>query len=244
MSLDFESFDGLQINLWTFAQLIALALLFLILVRGLRFVLRLWPMAASRRRGIEQAFPMVELLMVLLYVVSAVQLLFRQLPQLGAIAVLGILFGGMWIGRHALMDLLTGVFLRTSGSVAKGDRVQIDGLDGHVTWVGSQALGIETASGDEALVPYSRLAGKAVVRTPRVDGAHRHTFLLEGGNGGSEGPAADRIRQLALLCHWSSVGRPPVVTVTEGGDHEVTVFALQPERGPDIEAFVRKALGA
>lgn len=230
--------EELAIDPWSVLRLLVWAAVLVVTVQGLRFVLKVAPMSAARRRSLEQAFPMVELLVAAIYLLWSVQTLFRGYPALAAAAVLGVLFGGLWLARHALMDLVTGVFLRTSGSVAKGDRVQVEGVDGSVTWLGTRSLGVETRSGDEALIPYSRLAGQAVLRTPRVDGAYRHTFRISS----EQAPQVDRIRQLAMLSHWSSVARPPVVVIGEGGDHEVTVFALEAERGPEIEAFVRKGL--
>ena len=234
--------DGLHINALTFLRLIGWALVLILIVRGLRLLLQLAPMSSARRRSFEQALPMVELLVGSIYLLSAVQILFAGQPLLGAVAVLGVVFGGLWLARHALMDLMTGVFLRASGSVARGDRVRVDGIDGQVSWLGTRSLAVETVDGDEALVPYSRLAGQAVVRTPRIDGAHRHTFRVPAVEGAGAGAGADRIRQLAMLCHWSSVARPPVVRATEDGNHEVTVFALAASRGSEVEAFVRKGL--
>lgn len=230
--------ETFSIDGWTLLQLLLWAGVLVVVVQGLRLVLKVAPMASARRRSLEQAFPMVELLVAAVYLVSAVQTLFRDAPLLAAVAVLGVLFGGLWLARHALLDVVTGVFLRTGGSVARGDRVRVDGVDGVVTWLGTRSLAIETQEGEEALIPYSRLAGKSVMRTPRVDGAYRHSFRLESGSSIS----ADRIRQLAMLCHWSSVARAPVVVVKADGEHDVTVFALQADRGGEIEAFVRKGL--
>lgn len=231
--------DGsLTIDGWVLLWLGMWALLLVGVVQGVRLVLKVTPMPAARRRSFEQAVPMLELVLAVLYFVSAVQTLFRGHPTLAAVAVLGVLFGGLWLSRHALMDVVTGVFLRTGGSVARGDRVRVDGVDGTVTWLGTRSLAIETPGGEEALIPYSRLAGQSVHRTPRVDGAYRHMFRIE--PGGATSP--DRIRRLAMLCHWSSAARAPVIRVNEDGEHEVTVFALQSDRGAEIEAFVRKGL--
>lgn len=234
-----DGIDGtFSIDGWVLARLVLWAGLLVLTAQGLRLLLKITPMSAARRRSLEQAFPMLELLMAVVYFVSAVQSLFRGHPTLAAVGVLGVLFGGLWLSRYALMDVVTGVFLRTGGSVAKGDRVRVDGIDGNVTWLGTRSLAIEMHGGEEALIPYSRLAGQSVLRTPRIDGAYRYTFRLEAG----QTPSADRVRQLAMLCHWSSVARAPVVAVNEDGEHEVTVFALQADRGGEIEAFVRKGL--
>ncbi len=233
---------GLHLSVWTFARLLGLALGLLLFVRGLRFGLQIAPMSSARRRSLEQAFPMVELIVSILYLVAGVQLLFERQPKLASLAVLGFLFGGLWLARIALMALLTGVFLRTNGSLVRGDWIQVEAIEGHVTWLGTRALSVKTSEGDVAMIPYSRLSGQAMVRTPRIDGAHRHAFRLEGPLASSDGPAAERIRHLAWLCHWSSPAREPLVRSEGEGGYEVTVFALEPDRGLQIEAFVRKNL--
>lgn len=234
--------SGLHLSVWLFAKLLGLALSLILLVRGLRIGLQIAPMSNARRRSLEQAFPMVELIVSVLYLVAGVQLLFEGDPALASIAVLGILFGGLWLSRIALMDLLTGVFLRTNGSLVRGDWIQIDQIEGRVAWLGTRSLSVRTSGGDVALIPYSRLSGRSVVRTPRIDGAHRHTFRLQGVPSGPDGPAAERIRHLAWLCHWSSAAQAPSVRPCEEDTYEVTVFALDPDRKLQIEAFVRKNL--
>ncbi len=240
--------DDLDLSLWRLAELVVVALVVAGGLRGLRLILQLAPMPAARRRSLEQALPVVDLLVWAVYAVLAVQ--FALPGPLAGVAVLGLLFGGVWLGRHALGDLVTGVFLRASGSVGRGDWVRIErpgearegpsGVEGEVTQVTGRGLVLETRDSEQVLVPYSQVVRRSLLRTPRTDGRVRHSFRIPAG--ASNAPGSDRLRQLAMLCHWSSVARPPVVSVNDDGEHEVTVFALEPGRGPEIEAFVRKAL--
>lgn len=232
---------GLQIHWGTFARVLALALVLLFVLRALRFALSITPMSAARRHNLEQAMPVLEVTVGAIYLVAAVREFFSSQPAVATVGTLGVVFGGLWLSRHAMMDFLTGVFLRSSGSVGIGDRVQLDGIQGNVTRLGNQFLALETREGDEALIPYSRLARQSVVRTPLVDGAFRHTFEVRRPEAMTPREAADELRRLALLCHWSSVSRPPIVD-PRGDDLAVTVFALDRERGADIEAFVRASL--
>lgn len=223
-------------NLWLLARLLVYALVLLLIVRGLRLALQVAPMNAARRRALLQGFPLVELLVSAVFVLTAVRELFEGWPQ--GVALLGIVFGGLWLARHALMDIITGVLLRTGGNVALGDRVRLEGLEGRVTRLGTRVLAVETHGGDEALVPYSLLSRQAVIRTPLVHGSHRYTFRLLG----EDAVEPDEVRRLVLLCHWSAVARPPVIELGPDGTCEVTVFAIAPDRGPDIEAYVRSFL--
>jgi hypothetical protein len=49
------------------------------------------------------------------------------------------------------------------------------------------------------------------------------------------------IRQRALNCHWSSLLREPDIEMRSGGLFDVTVYALDRDHGPEIEAAVRSA---
>ncbi len=224
-----------QISWVTFARLLVLALLLDLLVRGLRRAVAVAPMSAVRRTAIEQAFPIVELSVGVLYLVAAVQELFRGQPAVAAMAVAGVLFGALWLMRAALMDFLAGVFLRGGENLALGDHVRLDGIEGRVCQLGYRGLTVETSRGDEALIPYSRMSRQAVIRRPRLDGACRHSFRL------SEG-SAEQVRELAMLCHWASAAREPIVDQVDGGGLEITIFALAADRGQEVEAFVRRKL--
>lgn len=232
----------LHISWMTVLWLLVLALVVLLSLRALRTAIAVLPMSAARRNTAERAVPILELSVGVLYLVTVIRTLFSTQPQVAALGVLGVVLGGLWLARTTLVDFLAGVRLRSGGNIRLGDRVHLDDLEGTVTRLGYTDLAVQTRAGDEALIPYSRLAVQSVVRTPLIDGAYRHTFRLAPGAGGSPAKGADRARRLALLCHWSSVARPPIVEVSEDGSLAVTVFALDAERGPDIEAFVKSGL--
>ncbi|MCA9489405.1 MAG: mechanosensitive ion channel [Myxococcales bacterium] len=205
----------------------------------LRWAIDTAPMSSLRRQALRQGAPLMGVLLGALYLAWVVQQLFTEEAPFAAAGVLGVLFGGLWLARHVLLDGLTGAVLRAGGTLGRGDQVRLDGVTGRVRWLGVRVLALQTPSGDEVLVPYSRLSRDAVTRTPRTDGAARHVFTLpRAADGGLPDP--ERIRRAALLCHWCSAGRPPVVE--PGGDGlRVTVFLLDPDRGPWVEEVVRKA---
>ena len=58
---------------------------------------------------------------------------------------------------------------------------------------------------------------------------------------GSPAELKARVRRSAMLVHWSAISRPPEVILGDG-HLEVTVYAIDPDRGPDIEAAVRRDL--
>jgi len=226
----------LSINLGTAVSLFLTALALFVGVRSFRWIIHLLPVASRTRNTLVEAVPLLEIGLSGVYVLVAVERIFRGSPLFGGIAVVGVFFFALWLGGDSLRDVISGVLLRTSGCIGLGDRVRLDGLEGRVAALGYRVLTLELSGGDESLIPYSQLSRTAIVRTPHVFGAHRHTFRLP------TGTDAERVRQTVLLCHWSSVSRQPVI---EPGDDglDVTVFALEPDHGVSVERFVREHVG-
>jgi len=227
----------LTFNLWTFLFLLLFAGLLLAIIRGLRWGIRLLPVAATTRSGLLGAIPLVEIGFGGLFLLLAVERVFRGNPVFAGTAVVGLLFFGLWLSGESLRDVIAGVVLRTGGSIGLGDRVRLDGLEGRVVGLGYRVLTLELGGGDESLVPYGTLSRAAIVRTPLVFGAHRHSFRL------GIGADVERIRRTVLLCHWASISRHPVIELVDD-EVEVTVFALDPDEGPAVESFVRRHLSS
>jgi len=223
----------LRFDLGTVVSLFLTALALFVGVRSFRWAIRLLPVASRTRTALADAVPLLEIGLSGVFVLVAVERIFRGSPLFAGIAVVGVFFFGLWLGGDTLRDVIAGVLLRTSGSVCVGDLVRLDGLEGRVSALGQRVLTLELSGGDESLIPYSKLARTAIVRTPHVFGAHRHSFHLPAGTD------AERVRQTVLLCHWSSVSRQPVIEPRDDG-LDVTVFALEPDHGVTVESYVRK----
>ncbi|MEN0067168.1 MAG: mechanosensitive ion channel domain-containing protein [Myxococcota bacterium] len=224
--------------IWTLVQLFGLALALITVLLGAWALVRLAPMTQARRRSLEQWFPILQLISILGFLVLGVQGLFSE-PAYRALAVLLILFFGLWLARYTWMDLWHGAFLRAGGHVKVGDTITVEPWQGRVSRLGPRVLTIETQDGSDAIIPYSRLAARTIVRTPRVDGAHRYTFEVDV-------PSTDwtpqRLQRVALMHHWSTPSKPPEVKSVAADRFAVTVFALLPQHAADIERDVVKAV--
>lgn len=226
--------------LWTSFQLLILAVLLGATLLGAWAVVRLAPMTKARRRSLEQWFPILQLGAVLGFLVVGVQGLFGE-PAYRALAGLLILLFGLWLARHTWLDMWHGAFLRASGHVKVGDTIVVAPYRGRVTSLGPRVLRLETDEGADAIIPYSRLVDQAILRNPRVDGAHRYTFEVEAS---SSSWTPDRLRNVVLLHHWSTPSKPPVVQSLGPDRFTVTVFALLPEHAPVIERDLLRAVEA
>jgi small-conductance mechanosensitive channel len=207
--------------------------------RGLDLI----PMTSERRDLVARAAPVAGAVIVVLYALFASGALLGERPGAGAIAaavVLLLVVGAAW---PALRDVTSGVVVKTGRACRVGDYVRLEGIQGRVQRLGIRTLTIQTNDGDEAVVPYSRLARDTLFRAPATDQAAHHVFRIAVPEGLPLHEAKEAVRIAALHVHWHSAVREPQATVVSDGRLEVTVFPIHPDRGPEIEAAVRARLG-
>jgi len=222
--------------------LVVLAALLLAVLRGVGWLLRVLPLSRSRADLVERAWPVLAMVGVLAFVLFAAHVLLGPAPGVGPFAgvvVLGLLVALSW---WALRDTVSGVFLRAGRACRRGDFVRIGDVEGRVERMGWRAMVVVTHSGNEAILPYSRAARESIVRTPEQAQASPHVFAIPVPTDRQVGAVKQTVRRAALLSHWSSVVREPELALRGEDTLEVTVFALDAERGYEIEAAVRRAL--
>ncbi len=213
-----------------------------VLLRVLGWALAVLPVSQRTLELSERAWPVVASVGIVAYVLFAVGVLLERDPRLGPLTgaiVLAVLVVLSW---GVLRDAVTGVYLRAGRACSVGDFVRIDDVEGRVERLGWRAIVVITASDNEAIVPYSRAVRAAILRTKERAPTYPHAFRVPVPKERKVGAVKEEIRRAALLSHWSSVVREPVVELGDEETLEVTVFALDPERGYEIEAAVRRAL--
>jgi hypothetical protein len=77
-----------------------------------------------------------------------------------------------------------------------------------------------------------------------MQGMALHVFRMKVRADSSIGDVRRVARESALLCHWASVVRDPELVAVGPSEFEITVFALDRDHAPEVEAAVRRALGS
>ncbi len=216
--------------------------LLLAVLRAASWALDIVPMNKERRAFLERASPIVGALLALAYLLFAVRSLFRAQPSALPFVLALVVAGFSAAAWPSIRDFLAGVALKSGRVCHVGDHVRIEEVEGQIVSMGYRVLVLETTAGDQAILPYSRVAREAVVRTRSLGGVTPHKFQLGHLPDGSFAEAQTRIVEAALLCHWSAFARQPEVAPVAEGGADVTVFSLDPAHGPDIEDAVRHAL--
>jgi small-conductance mechanosensitive channel len=209
---------------------------------ALGYALELVPMSRGRREQIVRIRPVVGAIAGLFYALFVARRLFADYPTYLPLILTGIVAAFIIMAWFALRDVFAGVVLKAGRVCSVGDHVQINGVEGRVTDMGMRVLTLETTEGDEAIIPYSRLARDSLLRTPVQDTVSVHVFEAHLPDGMSSIEGRTCIREAALRSHWSPLTREPKVARVGEHTFEVTVFSLDAEHGPYVERAVRQAL--
>lgn len=207
-----------------------------------RFALDVAPMRARRREQLRRAVPLASGAVIVLALLLGAGVLFSRYPAHMPYAVAAIVGGLTLASWFAIRDAVTGVFVKVGRVCRVGDEVRIGEVEGRVARMGVRVLVVETARGEHAIVPYSRLARESVLRTALAERGTVHVFELALDDAPPVAEAKRRIREGALTCHWAAVAREPRVEAKDERRYEVTVFALDADRARDVEAHVRRAV--
>lgn len=225
---------------------LVLVLVYAAVIGGLLAVLRgaieVVPLSRGRRQAATRAMPVLAAAGVLALAVLVVRTLLSDQPRMaaaGTMLVIGAFTVASW---SALRDVASGVFLKAGQVCREGDLVRIDDLSGRVIAMGLRVMVVETSDGDEAIIPFSQVSRERLMRSPAADGLAPHVFRLRPDEGVDLAAVKAAVRRSALLSHWAAVSREPEVTRV-GAEVEVTVFSLDPDHGPDVEATVRRSCG-
>ena len=226
---------------WTLA-LILFGLVLVALMRGLRRMVEQLPVSQSRRESLRRLLPLAEIIVGLLYVLISVPVILDNDPTTTPLVTAGILLGGVAVLWFAIRDFVHGVLLKASDVCRVGDNIQFGDVRGRLMRLDYRVMAVETAHGDEILVPYGQVSRQSIIRTPVSDGQFRHGFAIYASDATPLSQLRDRLFEAAWTHHWSAVAKAPIIEAREDGGFDVTVFALDSLRTQDIEAAVREAI--
>ncbi len=213
-------------------------------LRGARFGIDVAPLSALRREALRRAFPAFAGLCAVGYLLYVCGALTEPGTPAFWIAIAIVLLGSLGASWFALYDMVSGVFLKLGRVCQVGDYVRVGDVQGRVERMGARVLVVETARGEEAIIPYSRVVRDSVLRTPVSERGTLHVFELHLPGRPAVAETKRRIRESALLCHWAAVARDPEIAVLDADRYEVTVFALDADRVREVEEAVRAGVDA
>lgn len=213
------------------------------LLQAIAFLFRVLPAPTRVRDGLQRIAPVLGLTVLVAYIAAGVAVLLAREPEFAAVLVtlIGLLAVLAWA---PLYDLISGVAFRFGRLCRVGDHVSVGDVEGRVLDVGMRALVVQTPEGDEAVMPYGKISRETLRRTQSVSGAYVHAFAIESPEGVDFVSLKRQVVRSAMGCHWASVVHEPKVERRERGAIEVSVYALDADHAPVVEAAVRRALAS
>jgi hypothetical protein len=156
--------------------------------------------------------------------------------------VLGVITVASWF---AVRDILGGAILRAEDVYEPGEWLRVGDSAGRIRKVGTRSLEMEMENGRRLRVPYSLLAGAAIVKAEPIGSATAHSFRIRAPRTASVPELKALIQRAALLSTWSSAARRPRVETTtpttDAVELDITVYAIHPDYDLAVENAVRAA---
>lgn len=228
-------------GLFDLALLFGGGLALLATLRLAAFLFRVAPVPARIRGALQRFAPVLGLAAFVVYVASGLALLLLRDPEFAGVLVV-VLSGLLVFAWAPLYDLVAGVAFRFGRWCREGDQVRIGDVEGRILAIGMRSLVVQTRQGDQAVVPYGKMIRETIRRTQSVSGAHVHAFVVDLPDREDFSAVKRGVIQTALRCHWASVVHPPKVERREGDAVEISIYALDADHAPRVEAAVRAYL--
>jgi small-conductance mechanosensitive channel len=206
-------------------------------------VLDALPMSRARRVVVGRVRPLLAATVIALYAVVASRWVLGNADTREVLAFLLVVVVAVAASWTPLRDAVEGIYLRLGKNLVAGDRIDVDGVRGRINRLGARAIVLETSDGELAVIPYRKIACSTFRRAPGDDHSAFHVFRVAIPATRTIPELKRAVHEAALLCHWSSTRRPPIVSATEDGELEITVFPVDANHVTEIERDVRRAVG-
>lgn len=199
------------------------------------------PIGQARRRWVRRVRAPAALVVIGGYaLIAGVRVVSTQTPTVAAVlTVLLLAVGATVFGM--LRDVLAGVVLKSTGVCQLGAALRTQGAVGRVTGLGLRTLTLTTSNGDRIVAPYSRVASEPLWLTTDHESLASRCFILRQPPEVGASEFIRQTRELVLLNHWVVWAKPPLIQSVEDGI-EVTLFAIEETRAPEVEQQVRRSL--
>ncbi len=178
------------------------AALLVLLVGAIRAVVEIIPVTRARREAFRRGLPMLATGLAVLYAVVCVRVLFAARPGFAAVGTGVVLLGFGVLVYGPMRDVISGVVLEAGRVCQVGDHVRLDELHGRIIKMGLRVLVLETSEGEEAVIPYSRVARERLLRTSGVESVSPHVFRVRA-------PASLSLAETKSLIRKGPSARPP-----------------------------------
>ncbi|MBU3916299.1 mechanosensitive ion channel, partial [bacterium] len=199
-----------------------------------------------RKERLERILPYLETVCVLATLFWTGWELLGDHPPYFLVLVVGIVLTLLWAIRFALYDIAAGIVLRSENLYQPGDAIVIDSINSEVDKVGYRSLTVTQIDGKRVKIPYSYLSRLPLVTSTSSNTIQSHSFKISLPADKNVPDAVNRLRLLVMTSPWSvATALPGIKLMEKSADmsvFQITVFALETSRFPEIESYVRESI--
>ena len=205
---------------------IVLFLLFRIVYYGLRLFVK----SKKRLKSINRYFPLLEMLIWILFALNALGEFIESNRILAIGVALFLIFILFWILRYSLKDIIAGVFFKLSGQFSKDDVLKSGEFSGKIRKLGLHSIELETESRKSVFIPYSKIIENINVRLDTPEKQSAYTFRIDVPKVANENALTGEIKNSLISLPWVSVKvMPSVKLISRTASHltfEISIHAI------------------
>lgn len=226
-------------------KILLVALMFLtvfFILRLLTLILSYIVQKWSRFKDVLKARPVAEFIVWLLTFFFAINFLFRDRFYYVYFVVLFLVITILFFSWFWAKDWVAGVIFRTLHNFQKGDYVQLAKNEGHVQYMGTTHIVIDTPAGKTLKIPYSQLMNKPVSEHFEVAGTGNASFLLEVSEVRNEQELLEHIQEVTQLSPWHVQSKIPIVRIVDRPGRNLKIEVVVHTRNKEHAIRLEKAI--
>ena len=220
----------LDFTISSFYKFLIAGILLFLLFRIIFYAIKLFVKNKKKLKTINRFFPVVEMLIWILFIVRALGAFVISNQLLAIAAALILLFILFWIFKYSVKNIIAGVLFKLAGHFYINDLLQSGDFSGRIKKFGLQTIELETESGKSVFIPYSSIIDSINIRLDTPELKTAYIFKIDIPKSSNENELKDQIRTALVSLPWISVKMmPQVKLISKTATHftfEISIHAV------------------
>lgn len=227
-------------------KLVIAGLMLFLVLWALKFVWSRLTIRRTYKTKLDRLFPMVEGLLWMGYLLWCIK---QLIPEglgnsLGVLAVVLLVFGMLF--WFIVRDFLSGIILKSEGSLKINDWVRVKGIEGKITRMGQRSMVVVTQSGETVNIPYSTLSGEISIKPNPSEKLRSHAFEITIPKELALEITIEEIKRIVLNAPWSAIIKVPEIKLlneSPSGYHfEINIYSVKQIYFQKIKDYLKDRL--
>jgi small-conductance mechanosensitive channel len=145
-----------------------------------------------------------------------------------------------------IRDYMSGIILKTDGSIKQNDWIRVQNIEGRITELGNRTMVVTADSGETITIPYSAISGEISAKPNPGEKLLNNSFEIKLSKLTDVESSVDQLRKGILNAPWSSVKKVPEIKLV--GDQqqyyrfEINLYSIRMVHFQKIKDYLTESL--